>query len=171
MMIRCMLKTLYDLKMKMMEELNLNPACYDIKIIYRYPQEVLHEQIKIMFNMIHKIPQVNAAKLHVSLEPLAEVDVEEVQQTNTSLQFIALDDGGYTMGGYTMGDYTLPSQDHAANTGETLQPEETHLREEDEDEDEDEDHAANDGENLDHALHNSWYNHAKQALPYRQICL
>ena len=37
------LKTLNDLKMKIMEELNLNPACYDIKIIYRYSQEVLHE--------------------------------------------------------------------------------------------------------------------------------
>ena len=67
MMIRHKLKTLNDLKMKIMEELNLNPACYDIKIIYRYPQEVLHEQInykymaikedkhvKIMFNRIHK---------------------------------------------------------------------------------------------------------------------
>ena len=42
-----------------------------------------------------------------------------------------------------MGGYTLPSQDHAANTGETLQPQETHLGEEDED------HAANNGENLD----------------------
>ena len=37
MMIRRKLKTLYDLKMKIIEELNLNPACYDIKIIYRNP--------------------------------------------------------------------------------------------------------------------------------------
>ena len=35
--IRRRLKTLNDLKMKIIEELNLNPACYDIKIIYRYP--------------------------------------------------------------------------------------------------------------------------------------
>ena len=89
--------------MKIMEELNLNPACYDIKIIYRYPQEVLHERInygymaikedkhiKIMFNKIHKMPQVNAAELYVSSEPLAEVDAEEVQQKTTSLQFTAL---------------------------------------------------------------------------------
>ena len=34
-----------------------------------------------------------------------------------------------------MGGYTFPSQDHATNTSETLQPQETHLREEDEDED------------------------------------
>ena len=80
-----------------MEELNLNPACYNIKIIYRYPQEVLHERInyeymaikedkhvKIMFNRIHKMPQVNAAELYVSSEPLAGVDTEEVQQTTTS---------------------------------------------------------------------------------------
>ena len=65
MMIRCKLKTLNDLKRKIMEELNLNPACYDIKIIYRYPQEVLHEwinygymaikedkHVKMMFNRI-----------------------------------------------------------------------------------------------------------------------
>ena len=35
-MIRHKLKTLEDLKMKIMEELNLNPAYYDIQIIYRY---------------------------------------------------------------------------------------------------------------------------------------
>ena len=45
MMIRFKLKMLNDLKMKIMEELNLNPACHDIKIIYRYLQEVLHEWI------------------------------------------------------------------------------------------------------------------------------
>ena len=68
-MIRRKLKTLKDLKMKIMKELNLNPTCYDIKIIYRYLQEVLYEQInyeymaikedkhvKIIFNRIHKMP-------------------------------------------------------------------------------------------------------------------
>ena len=39
----------------------------------------------------------------------------------------------------------LPSQDHAINTSETLQPQETYLGEEDEDED----RVANNGENLD----------------------
>ena len=74
-----------------MEELNLNPACYDIKIIYRYPQEILHEwinyrymaikedkHVKIMLNMILKMPQVNAVELYISLEPLAEVDIKEM---------------------------------------------------------------------------------------------
>ena len=92
MTIRRKLKTLKDLKMKIMEELNLNPACYDIKIIYCYLQEFLHERINykymvikedkhvnIMFKKIHKMPEVNAANLYVSLEPLAEVDVKEVQ--------------------------------------------------------------------------------------------
>ena len=79
------------------------------------------KHVKIMFNRIHKIPQVNAIELYVNLELLAEVDAEEMQQTTTSLQFTALDDGCTTMGGYTMGGYTLLSQDHAANTGETLQ--------------------------------------------------
>ncbi|KAK9982922.1 hypothetical protein SO802_032447 [Lithocarpus litseifolius] len=120
MMIRRKLTTLKELKMKIIEELNLNPACYDIKIIYRYSQKVLHvrinygymaikedKHVKIMFNRIHKMPQVNAAKLYVSSKPLAEVDAEEVQHTTTSLQFTALDDGCTTMGGYTMGGYTL----------------------------------------------------------------
>ena len=150
MMIHHKLKRLTDLKI--MEELNLNPTYYVIKIIYHYSQEVLHEQInygymaikedkhvKIMFNRIHKILQVNATELYISLELLVEVDTEEVQQT-TSLQFTALDDGCTTMRGYT-----LSSQDHVANTGETLHPQETHLGEENEDED----HAANNGENLD----------------------
>ena len=69
MMICHKLKTLNDLKRKIMVELNLNLALYDIKIIYRYPQEVLHERInygymaikedkhvKMMFNRIQKMP-------------------------------------------------------------------------------------------------------------------
>ena len=44
-MLRRKLKTLNDLKRKIMDELKLNPAWYDIKIIYRYPQEVLYERI------------------------------------------------------------------------------------------------------------------------------
>ena len=65
--------------------------------------------VKIMFNRIHKMPQVSVAELYVSSEPLAEVDAEKVQQTTTSLQFIALDDGCTTMGVYIMGGYTLSS--------------------------------------------------------------
>ena len=90
------------------------------------------------------MPQVNAAELYVSSELLVEVDTEEVQQTITSLQFTAVDDGCPTMRGYTMGSYMLSSQEHAANTGETLQPQETHLGEEDENED----HAVNNAENI-----------------------
>ena len=71
--------------------MKLNPAWYDIKIIYRYPQEVLHEQInyghmtikedkhvKMMFNRIQKMPQVNAAELYISSELFSEVDTEMV---------------------------------------------------------------------------------------------
>ena len=45
MMLRHKLKTLNDLKRKIIDELKLNPTWYDIKIIYHYPQEVLHERI------------------------------------------------------------------------------------------------------------------------------
>ena len=81
-----------------MDELKLNPAWYDIKIIYRYPQEVLHERInygymaikedkhvKMMFNRIQKMSQVNAAELYVSLEVLADNTTEVMQQTTTAL--------------------------------------------------------------------------------------
>ena len=57
--------------MMIRRKLNLYPACYDIHIIYCYPQEVLYEwinygymaikedkHVKIMFNRIHKMPQV-----------------------------------------------------------------------------------------------------------------
>ena len=60
-----------------------------------------NKHVNIMFNRIHKMPQVNAAELYVSSKPLAKVDIEEVQQTTTSLQFTTLDDGCTTMGGYT----------------------------------------------------------------------
>ena len=145
-----------------MEGLNLNLAFYDIKIIYRYTQEVLHvwinyrymaikkdKHVKIMFNRIHKMPKVNATELYVSSEVLAKVDAEEMQQT--SLHFTALDDGCITMGGYTLPPQEThlgeedEDEDHAAKNGETLPPQETHLGEEDEDED----HVANSGENLD----------------------
>ena len=108
MMIRRKLKTLNNLKRKIIDKLNLNPAWYDIKIIYRYPQEVLHERInygymvikedkhvKMMFNRIQKMPQVNAAELYVSSEPVAEVDTKMVQQTTMSLQCKTVDDGCY----------------------------------------------------------------------------
>ena len=63
-----------------MDELNLNTAWYEIKIIYRYSQEVLHEwinyeymaikedkHVKMMFNRIQKMSQVNATELYVSV--------------------------------------------------------------------------------------------------------
>ena len=100
------------------------------------------KHVKMMFNRIQNMPQVNAAELYVSLEALADNTTKVVQQITTTLQFIALDDGCTTMGGYT-----LPSQDHVANTGEILYPQKTHLEEENEDEDKD--HSANDGENID----------------------
>ena len=64
--------------------IKLNLAWYDIKIIYRYPQEVLYEwinygymtikedkHVKMMFNRIHKMFQVNSAELYISSMLLA----------------------------------------------------------------------------------------------------
>ena len=110
-----------------------------------------NKHVNIMFNRIHKMPQVNATELYARSEPLAEVGVEEVQQTTISLHFTALDDGCITMGGYTLPPQEThlgeedENEDHAANNDETLPPQETHLGEEDKDKD----HAAKNGENLD----------------------
>ena len=57
------------------------------------------KHVKMMFNRIQKMPQVNAAELYVSLEVLADNTTEVVQETTTALQFTALDDGCTTMGG------------------------------------------------------------------------
>ena len=73
------------------------------------------KHVKMMFNRIQKMPEVNVAELYISSEPLLEVDTEVVQQTTMSLQCTAVDDGCTTMKGYTMGGYTLPSQDHVVN--------------------------------------------------------
>ena len=78
------------------------------------------KHVKMMFNSIQKMPQVNAAELYISSEPLSKVNTEMVQQTTMSIQCIAVDDGCTTMGGYTMEGYTLPSADHVVNTGETF---------------------------------------------------
>ena len=55
------------------------------------------KHVKIMFSKM----QVANFELYVTLEPCAEVDVEEIVQTTTSLQFAVLDDRCTTLGGYT----------------------------------------------------------------------
>ena len=54
-----------------------------------------------MFSKMQKWENVADFKLYVSLEPRAEVGVEEIVQTITSLQFAVLDDQCTTLGGYT----------------------------------------------------------------------
>ena len=105
MIIRRKLKTLNDLKVKIMEELQVNLALYDIHITFRSPHEVLNQcinyrhmaitedkHVKFMFSKMQKWEKVANFKLCVTLEPRAEVNVEEIVQTTTSLQFAILDD-------------------------------------------------------------------------------
>ena len=88
-----------------MEELQVNPALHDIHITFRSPHEVLNQcfnyrymaitedkHVKIMFRKMQKWEQVANFELYVTLEPCAEVDVEEIVQTTTSLQFAIIDD-------------------------------------------------------------------------------
>ena len=93
------LKTLDELKMMVMEELCENPAMHNIHITYRMPNEILKHRInykymaietdkhvKIMFDKLERIPEVINIELYIQLEPHGEVGIEEIQQTQTSLQ-------------------------------------------------------------------------------------
>ena len=97
--IDCRLKTLDELKMIVMEELCANPAVHNIQITYRMSHEVLQhwinykymaietdKHVKIMFDKLERIHAVNGIELYIQLEPRAEVSIEEIQQTTTSLQ-------------------------------------------------------------------------------------
>ena len=120
-MIRCKLKILNDLKVKITKELQVNPDLHDIHITFRSPHEVLNQcinykhmaitedkHVKFMFSKMQKWEQVVDFELYVTLEPRAEVDIEEIVQTTTSLQFAVLDDQcNYT----TLGGYTPPFQE------------------------------------------------------------
>ena len=91
MMIRHKLKTLNDLKVKTMEELQVNLALHDIHITFRSPHEVLKQcinyrymaiiedkHVKFMFSKMQKWEQVADFELNVSLQPHAEVGIEEI---------------------------------------------------------------------------------------------
>ena len=105
MMIQCKVKTLNDLKIKIMEELQVNPALHDIHITFRSLNEVLSQcinyrymaitedkHVKIMFSKMQKWEQVANFELYVTLELRAIVGVKEIVQTTTSLQYAVLDD-------------------------------------------------------------------------------
>ena len=91
-------KTLDELKMMVMEELCENPAVHNIEITYRMPNETLRHRInykymaietdkhvKIMFDKLERIPEVTNIELYIQLKPRAEVNMDEIQQTQTSL--------------------------------------------------------------------------------------
>ena len=59
------------------------------------------KHVKFMFSMMQKWKNVADFELYVSLQSHAEVGVEEIIQTTTSLQFAVLDDRCTTLGGYT----------------------------------------------------------------------
>ena len=85
------LKTLDELKMIVMEELCVNPAVHNIQITYCMPYEVLKNRInykymaietdkhvKMMFNKLERISEVNGIELYVQLESRAKVGIKEI---------------------------------------------------------------------------------------------
>nr|XP_023897457.1 uncharacterized protein LOC112009355 [Quercus suber]XP_023918595.1 uncharacterized protein LOC112030141 [Quercus suber] len=160
------LKTLNDLKRIIMEKLHVNPVLHDIKINFRSPHEIFHQHInyrymvmeedkhvKIMFDRMEKMAQINAIELYISAEPHAEVGGEEMQQTTTNLQFILLDDRSTTLEGYTppCEEKPTPIEKEGSHRyrGKFCKPRDesfTHLEEEEE---EDVNQSAINGEDLD----------------------
>ena len=80
MMIRRKLKTLNDLKIKIMKELQVNPTLHDIHITFHSPYEVLNQcinyrymtitedkHVKFMFSKMQKWENVVDFELYVSL--------------------------------------------------------------------------------------------------------
>ena len=72
------LNTLDELKMIVIEELCVNPVVHNIQITYRMPHEVLkcwinykymtieaNKHVKIMFNKLERIPEVNGIELYI----------------------------------------------------------------------------------------------------------
>ena len=86
------LKTLDELKIIVMEKLCVNSAIHNIQITYYMSHEVLKHQInhkymaietdkhvKIMFDKLESIPEVNGIELYIQLEPHVEVGIKEIQ--------------------------------------------------------------------------------------------
>ena len=86
------------------KEICVNHAVYNIQITYCMPREVLKHRInykymaievdkhvKIMFDKLERILEVNGIELYIQLELHVEVCIEEIQQTTTSLQVTILD--------------------------------------------------------------------------------
>ena len=89
-----MLKTHDELKIIVMEEFCVNLDVHNIQITYHMPHEVLKHQInykymaieadkhiKIVFDKLERIPEVNGIELYIQLEAHAEVGIKEIQQT------------------------------------------------------------------------------------------
>ena len=98
------LKTLDELKRIVMEEFCVNPVVHNIQISYHMPHKVLKhwinykcmaiegdKHVNIMFDKLERIPKISGIELYIQLEPHAEVGIEEIQQTTTSLLITNLD--------------------------------------------------------------------------------
>ena len=141
------LKTLDELKMMVMEELCENLVMHNIHITYRMPNEILKHRInykymtigtdkhvKIMFDKLERIPEVINIELYIQLEPRVEVGIEEIQQTQTSLQ-VTVPDAQYEY--FTHVEHV---DDHADDDDDEDEDEDNDdYEDEDEDEDEDDD--------------------------------
>ena len=56
------------------------------QINYKYMAIETNKHVKMMFDKLERIPEVNGIKLYIQLELCVEVGIEEIQQTTTSLQ-------------------------------------------------------------------------------------
>ncbi|KAK9998021.1 hypothetical protein SO802_017624 [Lithocarpus litseifolius] len=61
------------------------------QINYKYMAIEADKHVKIMFDKLERIPEVNGIELYIQLKLRAEVSIEKIQQTTTSLQVTVLD--------------------------------------------------------------------------------
>ncbi|XP_050253948.1 uncharacterized protein LOC126700011 [Quercus robur] len=126
-----------------MEELCVNPVVHNIQITYCMPHEVLKNRInykymaietdkhvKMMFDKLERISKVNGIKLYIQLESCAEVGIEEIQQTTTSLQV------------------TVPDAEYEYSTH--VEHDDVHADDDDDDDDDDEDENEDDDDDDDY---------------------
>ena len=61
------------------------------QINYKYMVIKIDKHVKMIFDKLERILELNGIELYIQLEPRAKVGIEEIQQTTISLQVTVLD--------------------------------------------------------------------------------
>ena len=98
----------------------------------------IDKHVKIMFDKLERIPEVSGIELYIQLEPRVEVGIEEIQQTQTSLQ-VTVPDAQYEYFTHVEHDDVHADEDVHVDDDDDEDEDENDDDYDDEDEDEDDD--------------------------------